>query len=198
MHFSHVLCSHHLIHFYYIFSHLCLCYANTGGVVSFISRSSHHPDQIMGLRSRVLNSKRTDLSKGIRAKIEADALRIKISSKIGGPCEPKAGTLVKTYVGHTRFATSSLASFDGTHPHRKCQKLLFGDILYSDMFSLNSIFILPLEWTPPRLWRCYDLSRKKEGMATSGSTQTLIENFITHNGLSKELFLLDSCSPRYT
>ena len=66
------------------------------------------------------------------------------------------------------------------------------------MFSLNSIFIPQLEWTPPRLWRCYDLSRKKEGMATSGSTQTLIENFITHNGVSKELFLLDSCSSRYT
>ena len=66
------------------------------------------------------------------------------------------------------------------------------------MFFLNSIFTPPLEWTPPRLWRCYDLSRKKEGMATSGSTQTLIENFITHNGVSKELFLLDSCSSRYT
>lgn len=98
----------------------------------------------MGLRSRVLNSKRTDLSKGIRAKIEADALRIKISSKIGGPCEPKAGTLVKTYVGHTRFATSSLASFDGTHPHRKCQKLLFGDILYSDNVLSQFYFYSPI------------------------------------------------------
>ena len=50
---------------------------DTGGVVSFISRSARHPDQIMGMRSRVVNSKRTDLSKGIRAKIESDALRIK-------------------------------------------------------------------------------------------------------------------------
>ena len=25
-----------------------------------------------------------------------------------------------------------------------------------------------------------------------------LENFITHNGVSKELFLLDSCSSRYT
>lgn len=78
-------------------------------------------------------------------------------SKFGGPSEPKAGSLVKTYVGHTRFATSSIASFDGTHPH---------------------------QWTPPRLWRCYDLSRKSEGRGQSqaGSTPTLVENFITHNG----------------
>mmetsp|Transcript_2825 Transcript_2825/g.6181 ORF Transcript_2825/g.6181 Transcript_2825/m.6181 type:complete len:1521 (-) Transcript_2825:409-4971(-) len=129
--------------------------AQSGGVVSFISRSSSHPDQIMGMRSRVVNSKRTDLSKGIRSKIESDALRIKIASKFGGPCEPKAGTLVKTYVGHTRFATSSIASFDGTHPH---------------------------QWSPPRLWRCYDLSGKDEDNVQTGSIPTLVENFITHNG----------------
>jgi hypothetical protein len=125
--------------------------AQSGGVVSFISRSSRHRDQIMGLRSRVLNSKRTDLSKGIRSKIESDASRIKIGSKFGGPCEPKPGTFVKTYSGHTRFATSSLASFDGTHPH---------------------------QWTPPRLWRCYNLS----GGEDPGPNSTIVENFITHNG----------------
>ncbi|KAL7540267.1 hypothetical protein ACHAXR_010000, partial [Thalassiosira sp. AJA248-18] len=70
----------------------------------------------------------------------------------GGPCEPKAGSLVKAYVGHTRFATSSIASFDGTHPH---------------------------QWTPPRLWRCYNLSGKDNILE---STPTLVENFITHNG----------------
>ncbi|KAL7547183.1 hypothetical protein ACHAWF_016592 [Thalassiosira exigua] len=126
-----------------------------GGVVSFISRSARHPDQIMGMRSRVVNSKRTDLSKGIRAKIESDAHRINIGAKFGGPSEPEAGTLVKTYSGHTRFATSSIASFDGTHPH---------------------------QWTPPRLWRCYDLSGKDEGNERPGSKPTLVENFITHNG----------------
>ena len=70
---------------------------HVGGVVSFISRSSRHPDQIMGIRSRVVNSKRTDLSKGIRSKIESDALRIKTGSKFGGPVEPPAGSFVKTY-----------------------------------------------------------------------------------------------------
>ena len=42
---------------------------------------------------------------------------MKTGSKLGGgPCE--AHHMVKTYSGHTRFATSSLASFDGTHPHQ--------------------------------------------------------------------------------
>lgn len=110
----------------------------------------------MGMRSRVLNSKRTDLSKGIRKKIEADTLCIRTGSKLGGPCEPKAGSFPKVYVGHTRFATSSLASFDGTHPH---------------------------QWTPPRLWSCYDLSRNDyDDSPQSGSTPSLVENFITHNG----------------
>ena len=48
--------------------------AQSGGVVSFVSRSSRHADQIMGMRSRVLNSKRSDLSKGIRSKIESDTV----------------------------------------------------------------------------------------------------------------------------
>lgn len=48
--------------------------AQSGGVVSFVSRSSRHADQITGMRSRVLNSKRSDLSKGIRSKIESDTV----------------------------------------------------------------------------------------------------------------------------
>ena len=108
----------------------------------------------MGIRSRVVNSKRTDLSKVIRSKIESDALRIRTGSWLGGPGEPPAGSLVKTFVGHTRFATSSIASFDGTHPH---------------------------QWTPPRLYRMYDVNNAKGSDDPPVMIQPM-ENFITHNG----------------
>lgn len=74
--------------------------AQSGGVVTF---SDDSKGEIKGIRSRVVNRKRSDLSKLIRRKVERDASPTKI---------------VKGYFGHTRFATSSKASFDGTHPHQ--------------------------------------------------------------------------------
>lgn len=57
-------------------------------------------------------------------------------------------------MGHTRFATSSIASFDGTHPH---------------------------QWTPPRLYRMYDVNNVKGSDDPPVNMQPM-ENFITHNG----------------
>ena len=57
-------------------------------------------------------------------------------------------------MGHTRFATSSIASFDGTHPH---------------------------QWTPPRLFKMYDVSNAKGSDDPPVKIQPR-ENFITHNG----------------
>jgi hypothetical protein len=63
-----------------------------------------------GIRSRVVNGKRTDLSGLITSKLWRDQLaasmRFGLSKKS------------RLYGGHTRFATSSKASFDGTHPHQ--------------------------------------------------------------------------------
>lgn len=75
--------------------------AQSGGVVTYQPSSGNSN---VARRVRVVNRKRTDLSKELRK-------RITLSS-----------SLPKDYVpflqGHTRFATSSLSSLDGTHPHQ--------------------------------------------------------------------------------
>ena len=108
--------------------------AQSAGVVTFVNRSQRHSDQLVGIRSRVVNSKRSDLSVRIRKKVASDEMRMRITSSCGGSYE--SDSLVKTYVGHTRFATSSIASFDGTHPH---------------------------QWSPPRRWHMYDLRGPRNG-----------------------------------
>lgn len=91
--------------------------AQCGGVLTYEEKaSSSRGDmpQMNGRRSRVVNGKRTDLSKGIRRKVEKDA------------CNPITGKLhryndtsfVKGFFGHTRFATTSKVTFDGCHPHQ--------------------------------------------------------------------------------
>lgn len=91
--------------------------AQCGGVLTYeenVSSSRGNMPQLNGHRSRVVNGKRTDLSKGIRRKVEKDA------------CNPITGKLhryndtsfVKGFFGHTRFATTSKVTFDGCHPHQ--------------------------------------------------------------------------------
>lgn len=91
--------------------------AQCGGVLTYEEKaSSSRGDmpQLNGHRSRVVNGKRTDLSKGLRRKVEKDT------------CNPITGKLhkcndtsfVKGFFGHTRFATTSKVTFDGCHPHQ--------------------------------------------------------------------------------
>lgn len=65
--------------------------------------------------------------------------------------------LVKGFYGHTRFATSSKASFDGTHPH---------------------------QWSPRRMYSVYPFaSASASSLATSSLSRSVgVENYITHNG----------------
>ena len=58
-----------------------------------------------GVRKRVVNGKRTDL---------CDLLMRKFRSEL----KPKAVEAPALFQGHTRFATSSIANFDGCHPHQ--------------------------------------------------------------------------------
>ena len=60
---------------------------------------------ISGVRKRVVNGKRTDL---------CDLLMRKFRSEL----KPKAVEAPALFQGHTRFATSSIANFDGCHPHQ--------------------------------------------------------------------------------
>ena len=85
--------------------------AQTGGVISWIHRGSTKGGiaNNKGIRCRVVNGKRTDLSKKLRAKLNND-----ICTTNGGSIESS----IRLMLGHTRFATTSKATFDGTHPHR--------------------------------------------------------------------------------
>ena len=98
------------------------------------------------VRSRVVNRKRTDLSKLVRSKVEKD-LRKNIIAQNAGSFVPRM------LVGHTRFATSSLSTLDGTHPH---------------------------QWTPPSQRRVYSMDGSPRMVPRA--TVVSIENYITHNG----------------
>lgn len=152
--------------------HCCITGAQSGGVVTFepstsSSSSASQSPVLRGIRSRVVNAKRTDLSKGVRAKIETDNASV-LSNKLRGwngdpfNCDNDKGRLVRGFFGHTRFATSSKASFDGTHPH---------------------------QWSPRAVFSVFPFQSSSASSGTVGSTvlapksQDLgVENFITHNG----------------
>ena len=123
--------------------------AQSGGVVTYASGGSiglgrsgeqEHP-QLKGIRSRVVNGKRTDLSELVRQKVEGN----------DGAGRPEGFT--RAYSGHTRFATTSKATFDGTHPH---------------------------QWCPPRPRRVYFMN-DPDGIRLRAQPRA-VEHFITHNG----------------
>jgi hypothetical protein len=111
------------------------------------------------VRSRVVNKKRTDLSKLVRNQVEKDLRKMTTAGNVD------TNTFVpRMLVGHTRFATSSLSTLDGTHPH---------------------------QWTPPSKRRVYSMDNVggiPERNTTSAvpaiikPTVVTVENFITHNG----------------
>ena len=77
--------------------------AQSGGVVTYVKNGKKG---VKGVRSRVVNGKRTDLSELVANKLSSDQ---KFCQLLDGP---------RLYAGHTRFATTSKATFDGTHPHQ--------------------------------------------------------------------------------
>lgn len=79
--------------------------AQSGGVVTYVPQGKG----LRGIRSRVVNGKRTDLSVLVTSKLWYDQLFAYLRFGLNKGA--------RFYGGHTRFATSSKASFDGTHPH---------------------------------------------------------------------------------
>ena len=137
--------------------------AQSGGVVTYepVSNSNGALPKLKGIRSRVVNSKRTDLSKGVRTKVEKDnfghfSKGLRGSTAAVYNCSVEEGRLVRAFFGHTRFATSSKASFDGTHPH---------------------------QWSPRR---DFNVNRFQASKATANLPfefqLTGVEHYITHNG----------------
>lgn len=83
--------------------------SQTGGVVTYV-KASRRPGELRGVRVRVVNSKRSDLSKLVKAKLISRERR---ASWWNGLADG-----VRFYAGHTRFATTSKATLDGCHPHQ--------------------------------------------------------------------------------
>ena len=128
--------------------------AQSGGVVTFIGGHAddgmrdelkHKTKGLFGVRARVVNTKRGDLSVGVRSKLEA----AEQSAVSRGLALRGAG---RVYAGHTRFATTSKATFDGTHPH---------------------------QWSPRTRLPIWSGFRESES-PTRG--ERWVENYICHNG----------------
>lgn len=117
--------------------------AQSGGVVSWVTSADGM--QSKGIRSRVVNAKRTDLSQLIRNKVERD-FYVLGSLRSG----------IRTFLGHTRFATSSKTTFEGTHPHM---------------------------WTSPQYRRIFRLDLDSVVLSSTPMPAVIkVENYITHNG----------------
>ncbi len=151
--------------------------AQSGGVVTFEPSNSgvkvgggggygSNP-VIRGVRSRVVNAKRTVLSQGVRKKIEGDNCGMIGSKKLkgwndvefnatgnSGSSSDVAKRLVRGFFGHTRFATSSKASLDGTHPH---------------------------QWTPRRTLSCYGFQSKEAALSEDGMMDESIRSDLGGN-----------------
>jgi hypothetical protein len=131
--------------------------AQSGGVVTFVPLEEGKVDSplvLKGIRSRVLNSKRTDLSKLLRHKIEKDACS-SITGKLVGSSS-NTNYYARGFFGHTRFATSSKASFEGTHPH---------------------------QWTPSSRRRIVAQNKTSNTSKKQIEVTSIpVENYITHNG----------------
>ena len=115
--------------------------AQSAGVVTY-RQHRWKPNAAIAKRTRRVNGKRTDLSDLLLGR---DGSR---SSPVGAP---QADT-PQIFSGHTRFATSSIASMDGCHPHRW----------------------VPASWQ--QHWKYDDDSR------TYVSSHKCVEAFVTHNG----------------
>ena len=143
--------------------------AQSGGVVTFEpahpSPSQQSPPSLRGVRSRVVNAKRTTLSRRLISRIEkdnCDLLRGRIVSK--GCYIDNDRRLVRGFFGHTRFATSSVASFEGTHPH---------------------------SWSERREYRVYSFGVGNKQHRTKPAPSSVgVENYVTHNG-DFEFFRVD-------
>jgi len=124
--------------------------AHSGGLVTY--RKGRGGDQL-GSRTRVVNGKRTQLGDLLLAYFLRNIERQRgfgSASAISAP---------QLFSGHTRFATSSLTTLKGCHPH---------------------------QWTPPSRQTVW--SYDPAACTFSSSTRT-VEGFITHNGGDKAAIL---------
>jgi len=159
--------------------------AQSGGVITYEpikppSFTAHPIPIIRGVRSRVVNAKRTNLANGIRTKIDKDNCST-LSSVVGqknkklkgwnsidyNPTSTDQCRMVRSFFGHTRFATSSKASFDGTHPHR-----------WSPRRTISSFYPFQSE-----TYAALKILHNELPVSGVVESQMIgVENYVTHNG----------------
>lgn len=124
--------------------------AQSGGVITFQNNYDSNKKVISsyGIRSRCVNSKRTDLSKLVRKKVQNDIF----PTWRFWDSNPFPSGSVTALSGHTRFATSSKASMEGTHPH---------------------------QWTPPSKRSFYNMAISQDSEKNSEPQIVNVENYIT-------------------
>ena len=153
-----------------------------GGIVTFHGKETNEnaddgrpAHNMIGSRIRVVKSKRGDLSKLLRSKIS----KISVSSTGKG----FAAIINKTrfFAGHTRFATTSKSTFDGTHPHQWSKPKYYMVYNMEELANDDSV--------GARLNNAVaDLSSKFLRHSTAGRrhiarpNKTRVEHFVTHNG----------------
>eukprot|EP00957_Ditylum_brightwellii_P099332 7566160-Ditylum_brightwellii.AAC.1 len=173
--------------------------AQSGGIVTYLpSSSAKKRHQLIAIRSRVVNRKRTDLSKLLRNKVQRDVFS---SSPLLGVLPICNGSeeddLTHAFMGHTRFATSSKSTFEGTHPQRwtppRNRRMYDFNLIPSDKTSyLNSFIDTSLRLGTKEERSGNNLDAATAAATTTGtlgrdgkitfSTTVAVENYITHNG----------------
>ena len=170
--------------------------AQSGGVVTFepeqselVSDSKTQAPIIRGKRSRVVNAKRTVLSQGVRRKIEKDNCSF-FGNNLSGwndkafnPNE-SGKKITRGFFGHTRFATSSKATFDGTHPHQWSPRRFY--TFYPFQSAAASRTSATGDESDSRRavgTGLVETAKASDAMHLSPKSQGMgVENFVTHNG----------------
>ena len=93
--------------------------------------------------------------------------------------------LVRGFFGHTRFATSSKASMDGTHPHQWSPRRFYTFYPFQSAAAskIDNVLDTSRHSVGTGLAEAVAPAEKKEAMHLSPRSQSIgVENFVTHNG----------------
>jgi len=140
--------------------------AQSGGVITY-------DKDRRGIRTRVVNKKRTDLSKLVRRGVQRDVFGSNPISSAWNTWKMSSSSFEpKAFCGHTRFATSSKATLEGTHPQQ------WSPVAYRRVYELTRV---PHDsTTTPDSQSSTNLSSARRGDYTPRLCR--VENYVTHNG----------------
>lgn len=168
------------------FTHQCFSTqgAQSGGVVTFepaqsglATDSNTQAPILRGVRSRVVNAKRTVLSNGVRRKIEKDNCSV-IGNKLSGWSSAtfnpnnSGKRIVRGFFGHTRFATVRFLFFTSAYlflcSSHGLVSLCATTCLYCEQSSKATMDgTHPHTWSPRRFYTFYPFQSASAAAASS-------------------------------